>query len=528
MRHGSPLPDADRPTPVSSPCDRHCADPARRSWLGAAARAALLAALAPAARAAVRSADIEFLLDGSARALRDALRRGDVSALEVAQRTAERIAASRPLNAVVEFDADGFLDEARRLARRRARGAPLFGVPIALKDNIDAAPYRTTGGTPALREHRPTRDAELVRRLREAGALIAGKTNMDELAAWGTTHNGVYGRTANPYAPARHCGGSSGGSAVAVAARVVPAAIGTDTAGSIRNPAAYCGVVGFRPTHDRVPVAGVLPLARRRDSIGPLARHVEDVVLLDQVLSGDATPMPAIDPETLRLGVPRVPFQRDLAPDVARVFSDSLARMRVRGVTLVEAEIDGLDGLVDELSLVTIGGAVRADLAAYLRASGATVTVDEVFEKLWHPAVRGWLAEYFAPAPAVISAYSRAWSETFPRLQARVAAYFSEHRLAAIVFPSVPITAAIEIPQTPDLVIDGTRVANGVWRNVQNTTPASAWDGPAITLPAGTDRNGLPIGLELDGPLHGDRALLGVALAIEAMLVPLAPPVAWR
>jgi mandelamide amidase len=220
-----------------------------------------------------------------------------------------------------------------------------------------------------------------------------------------------------------------------------------------------------------------------------------------------------------------VPFQRDLSPDVQKAFDETLAALSARGVTLVDGEIPDLEPLIERMSVITIGGAVRRDLEAYLRDSGALATVDEVFAAVWHPQVRGWLGEYFRPSPAASAAYEGAWRDTFVQLRARVADYFMRQRVAAIVAPAVPITAAIEVAHTGDLVIDGRRVPDGVWRNIQNTLPASAWDGPGIALPAGVDRDGLPIGIELDGPLRADRELLAVALAVERALprIP-APP----
>lgn len=519
----------------------------RREMLVAGLRAALLPLAAPVAEAHGDSApsgtvagaattppsstdELDRLLDGTMEHLGAALQSGRVTPADVAERTAARLEALRPLNAIVEFDRQAFLAEAQRVQRDLARDAPLYGIPVTLKDNIDAVGYRTTAGAVALRDWRPSRDAEVTRRLRAAGACVAGKANMDELAAWGTTHNGVYGRTGNPYAPARHVGGSSGGSAVVVATRTVPAALGTDTAGSVRDPAAYCGVVGFRPTHGRVPSQGVVPLARRRDSIGPFARSVADVALLDAVTSGDRTPVTPPPLRGLRIGVPKIPFQRDLQPDVERAFHATLERLSAAGVVLVEGEIDGLEPLVERMSTITIGAATRADLEAYLREGGAPIPVDRIFEQIWHPAIREWLGAFASPTAAEQAEFRSAWDGTFVELQRRVAAFFSDRQLAAIAFPCVPITAAIEIPRTSDLVIDGRRISNGVWRNVQNTTPASCWDGPAISVPIGLDRDGLPIGLELDGPLRSDRALLGVALSVERVLPATPPPRAdaWR
>jgi mandelamide amidase len=177
---------------------------------------------------------------------------------------------------------------------------------------------------------------------------------------------------------------------------------------------------------------------------------------------------------------------------------------------------------------VTIGGAVRADLQRYLEDSGATVGVDEVFAQIWNPSVRAWLGEYFRPTPQTLVAFNRAWDETIVGLRERVRAYFASQDVAAMVFPTTPITAGIEVPGTGDLIIDGVRVNLGVWRNVQNNTPASVWDGPGISLPAGLTADGLPVGLELDGPLGGDRRLLGVAMAVETLLPRLPPPEAAR
>lgn len=448
-----------------------------------------------------------------------------MSAHDVARRTADRIAASNELNAFVAFNRAAFLDAARQLDRRsRDRNGVLFGVPIALKDNIDALPYATTAGTPALQNHYPSRDALLVQRLRSAGTLIAGKTNLDELAAWGTTHNGVFGRTKNPYVGERHTGGSSGGSAAAVAARIVSAALGTDTAGSIRNPASFCGCVGFRPTHTRVPSVGVVPLARGRDSIGPFARSVRDVAILDGVLAADSTPLRSRDLRGLRIGIPKVPFQQDLSPSVRRAFEQTLERLQVAGVEWVDGEIEGLERLVDSAAVVSIGGTFRADLSAYLRESGSSVSFDTVCAQIWNPAVRQWLSEFFTVTPAVRAAFDEAESVTIPRLRALVTRHFETHRLDALAFPTTPIVAGIEVPGTPDLIIEGRRVPMGVWRNIQNNTPASVWDGPAISLPMGLSDDGLPIGLELDGRLGADRALLDLALAVESVLPTIDPP----
>ena len=172
---------------------------------------------------------------------------------------------------------------------RRAGGGPLgplHGVPLALKDNLDTADMPTTGGTPGLRGSRPARNAPVVQRLLDAGAIVFGKANLHELAYGITNNNAGFGAARNPYDRTRIPGGSSGGVGAAVGARIVPGGIGSDTGGSVRVPAALCGIVGFRPTTGRWPQAGIVPISHTRDTAGPMTRSVADCVLLDRVVTG--------------------------------------------------------------------------------------------------------------------------------------------------------------------------------------------------------------------------------------------------
>src|SRR3954470_5044211 len=182
----------------------------------------------------------------------------------------------------------------------------LAGVPLAVKDNLDTLELTTTGGTPALRHSRPGRDQHAVARLRAAGAAVIGKTNLHELALGITSNNAAFGPVRNPHDRTRSAGGSSGGSAVAVATGVVPLALGTDTGGSLRVPAAHCGVVGWRPTTGRWGTGRTVPISRTRDTAGVLATSVDDVVLVDGIVTGEPVPAPSDRP--VRLGVPRRGF----------------------------------------------------------------------------------------------------------------------------------------------------------------------------------------------------------------------------
>src|SRR5262249_37847638 len=192
---------------------------------------------------------------------------------------------------------------ARRSDQRRARGeqgGALDGVPLIIKDNIDTADYPTTAGTPALARHRPKQNAAVVTRLIDAGALVLGKANVQELAFGPTSTNAAFGPVHNPYDATRIPGGSSGGTGAAVAARLAPAGLGTDTGGSIRVPASLCGVVGFRPSMLRWPQAGIVPISHTRDTAAPLARSVADCALLDGAVTGGASGIAAADLPGLR------------------------------------------------------------------------------------------------------------------------------------------------------------------------------------------------------------------------------------
>jgi aspartyl-tRNA(Asn)/glutamyl-tRNA(Gln) amidotransferase subunit A len=291
--------------------------------------------------------------------LRVGFERGDVSAVEAVRSCLRKIAAEngelRAFISVRESEALREADEAESggLNSGEARGAnsgkgALWGVPIAIKDLIDVKGMRTTAASRVLEgEALAETDAECVRRLRAAGAIVVGKTNLHEFAYGGSGAISAYGAARNPLDRRRVCGGSSSGSAAAVAAGMCFGALGTDTAGSIRLPAACCGVVGFKPTWGTVPVAGVIPLAWSYDHVGPLARTVEDAGVLFAVLAGEAPDWigtagqgGAQQSEAVRCGVARKYFCDGLAPEVEAGFERALAAARGLGWSLHEVEIE--------------------------------------------------------------------------------------------------------------------------------------------------------------------------------------------
>ena len=261
---------------------------------------------------------------------------GRISAREYAEALLAACERSGALNAFIHLDPERVLDAASRAV---PGGGRLAGLPVPVKDNFDTADMPTTGGTPGLRDHRPARNAPILRRLAAEGAYVMGKLNMHELAFGITSNNGAFGAARNPYDSARIPGGSSGGSGAAVAARMAPVAMGTDTGGSVRIPAALCGVAGFRPTTGRYSQEGIVPISNTRDTAGPLARSVEDLALFDSVIAGTPDDLPDSSLKGARIGVPRAHFYDNLHPETARVAEGTLATLAAAGTLLIEADM---------------------------------------------------------------------------------------------------------------------------------------------------------------------------------------------
>src|SRR5262245_64907348 len=242
------------------------------------------------------------------RELAQAIAAGELTAEALAEELLTRCARASALNAFISLEPERVRAAARAADKRRRQGdalGPLHGVPLAIKDNIDAVDYPTTAGTPGLAAHRPKRNAPVLQRLLDAGALVLGKANLQELAYGPTSNNAALGAVRKPYNPTRIPGGSSGGTAAAVAARLSPGGLGTDTAGSVRVPGSLCGITTFRPSTLRWPQAGIVPISHTRDTAGPMTRSIADCVLLDGLVTGGPTEIAPANLKGLRLGVPR-------------------------------------------------------------------------------------------------------------------------------------------------------------------------------------------------------------------------------
>lgn len=455
-----------------------------------------------------------------------AMKTGQVTALAYAEALLERCAHRSDLNDFITLEPEAVRATARAADARRAAGeklGPLHGLPIPVKDSINTADLPTTAGTAALRTFRPAADATVVARLREAGAIVLGKTNLHELSFGWTSSNMAYGPVRNPWDVLRIPGGSSGGTAAAIAAGMAPLGVAEDTQGSIRVPAALCGIAGFRPTTGRYPNDGCAPISSLFDQVGPHARHVVDLALFDAVMTGDHAPVvvPALD--GLRIGIAREYYFAGLDPAISAVIEDVLRRLAVAGVTIVEVDVPGLSGLIESVTLPVQVHDVVPSLTTWLKQSGANISFDEMLAEV-SPDVLAVLQHFaLSGAPHAISeeAYVAARDVHLPALQSTLGHWFTAHRIDAMLLPATMVTAA-PIGAVDMLSIGKEDVAfsTAVGRNI---APGSTAGLPGLVLPAGLV-DGLPVAIELDGPAGTDRKLLGISFAFEEILGAQKPP----
>ena len=435
------------------------------------------------------------------------IRAREVSPAELTHDCLNRIEKLNPaLNAFITVLADSALDQARRAEQEIFRGkyrGPLHGIPIGLKDIIDTAGTPTTAASALFKDRIPTHDAEIVRRLHAAGAIILGKQNLHEFAYGGSSLISLFGEVHNPWDPARIAGGSSGGSAASVACGMGFAAIGTDTAGSIRLPAAYCGVVGLKATYGRVSTRGVIPLAPSYDHVGPITNSVCDAGLVLQVLAShdENDPASADVPVTdytcdldeplpdLRIGIPRAFFFDDLDPEVAAAIAKAIEIFREFGCEI-------RDGI--RLEVPTDRTLSSAEAYAYHKDFVARSP------ELYQPAT---LARIKSGENISEADVQRA-KQDLAASRAAIGIVFEE--IDILLTPTVPIPppAIADLKQNPD------QLRPAELMMLRNTRPFNVWGIPAISIPCGFTKDGLPIGLQLAAAAW-QPLLLHVAYAYE-------------
>ncbi|WP_320670508.1 amidase [Patulibacter defluvii] len=433
---------------------------------------------------------------------------GALSSRELVDGYLDRIRALDDLGAYAVVDDERAREQAERLDRERRRDGPrgpLHGLPVAIKDNVEVAGLPLVAGSAALAASgwRAPADAPAVARLRAAGAIVLGTTRMHELAFGATTTGGPLATVRNPHDRERIAGGSSGGSAVAVAAGLCAAALGTDTGGSIRVPAALCGVAGLKPTFGAVATAGVLPLARALDTVGPIAAAVADLEPLLETLAARSFRPPPARAWRVAVAAPR----GDEHPAVVAAVERTAAALRAAGATVRRvAPVATEEAAAAELALVTVDA--HAALVAELARQGGP-PIDEAIGLLGAD-----VAPYYAAQQAGggVTAEAYAAALTAGRAAARRAFAAALAGVDALLTPTVPMPA---VPRAEDgwTTLGGAPVAT-VAALLRETVAVNVAGLPAVTVPAGADERGLPVAVQLIGRRGADRRLLALAATV--------------
>ena len=393
---------------------------------------------------------------------------------------------------------------------------------LVIKDNINVAGMPTTGCTPALAGNIANSSATAVQRLENAGATVVAKSNMHELAYGITSNNAFSGPTRNPYDPTKIAGGSSGGTAAAIACGAVRAGLGTDTGGSARIPAALCGICGFRPTTGRYPADGVLQISRTRDTIGPLATSIGDIRMLDQVLANALCVAPEVELAELRLGVARDSFLADLDSDVSEVMDATLDVLRAHNVQIIDIDATSIFKINEKVGFPVVLFETPRDIETYLSDNHVGINLDELIASVASPDVSEILQQTIGENAIPIEVYQEALFKHRPELQAEFSTLFSTKKLDALAYPTTPLAASL-IGQDENVWLNGQEVPTFL-TYIRNCDPSANAGIPSVTLPMGLSSDALPIGLSLDGPMASDGNLLAIAQAIEAILTPIPPP----
>jgi indoleacetamide hydrolase len=400
---------------------------------------------------------------------------------------------------------------------------PLRGWPLVVKDNIDVAGMPTTAGSRALAGHTPALSASAIARLQQAGAVVLGKTNLHEFCFGITSNNAAFGPVRNPYALDRIAGGSSGGTACAIAAGLAPVGIGSDTGGSMRIPAALCGVVGFRPTTGRWPSDGVVKVSNTRDTLGPMAHSVADCALLDAVVCNAPLSLAAASLHGVRIGVPRRGFWQPLEASVERAAEAALTALAHAGAVLVECDVGINDENCNQAGMAIAFTETFESLAHYLTQHGLPFDPVAITAQVASPDVKAIFNILLAAKGELRSAYDHALQVQRPALQKSYADCFAKHQIEALIFPTTPLPAA-PIGEDDTVVFCGAATLTFPIFT-RNVGPGSVAGLPGISVPMGCNDSGLPLGLALDGPVGSDRRLLALAMAVQALMpVMPAPP----
>jgi indoleacetamide hydrolase len=447
-----------------------------------------------------------------------AMQRGELLAETYADALLARARQCADLNAFRTLEPDRVREAARAADKQRAAGGALgsmHGLPIAVKDSVNTADYPTSNGTRSLRDFRPKADADVLKPLRAAGAIVMGKTNLHELSFGWTSNNECFGSVHNPHDPTRIPGGSSGGSAAAVAARIAPLAIAEDTLGSIRVPASCCGLAGLRPSFGRYSDRGIMSLTSDKfDQVGPVARSVADLLLFDSVVAGDDSPVTPTPLQGVRIGLADH-FLAGLDPAVERVVTPALAKLREAGAVLVEFKMPELIRAAPEIAFTIIASEAASCVENFLREQETGLTLETMLAQAG-PSIRALMAAMAGPATRPPRDVYEAMLAKREQLKTALRDWYRDNGIFALAHPVI-LTPPTKIGLESEVELAGQKVPirAAFGRNIAIGSCASM---ASLVLPAGTTPDGLPIGLEFDALGGGDRALLSLGLSLEAVL----------
>lgn len=488
----------------------------RREFLfGAAVLAGEVAARDTYANRPDRPDKPQPLADLTAVAAVAAMRNGDIKAQEYARALLERAQQLENLNAFRTLDIEMVLEAARGADKARASGASLgalHGLPIPVKDSFNSKALPTTYGTKAFRDFRPNNDAGVLKLLLAQGGILMGKTNIHELSAGWTSNNPIFGAVHNPYDPSRIPGGSSGGSAAAVAARMAPLAVAADTWGSIRVPASMCGLTGLRPSYGRYSDDGILPLAEAKfDQSGSLARTVSDLALFDAAMTGDQAPLIPAPLKDVRIGIAPKFMLSGLDPEVERITTVGMHKLRAAGVRLVEAEPPDIIKRAGDTVDTIMSYEGQLALAAFFDGQDSGITFDQMLQQASED-----IRSDFNPADRPTQDTYQAALVQRERIREEIGRYYEQNRIVALAFPPILIPPPL-IGKKGKFNIHGKLISFGE-AMTRNTALGTCADMASLVLPAGMTSIGLPVGLEFDALTGHDRALLALGLSLEEAL----------
>ena len=424
------------------------------------------------------------------------IRQLKISPVELARECLERIERLNPtLNAFITVTAESALAEAKKAEQKIQSGnwrGPLHGIPVGLKDLIDTAGVRTTAASGVFHDRVPTEDADVVKKMKAAGAVFVGKQNLQEFAYGSSSLISHFGPVRNPVDPEFIAGGSSSGSAAAVASGMCYAAIGTDTAGSIRQPASICGVVGLKPSYGLVSTRGIIPLSQSLDHAGPITRTVEDAGIVLNAIGGNGVNYLQDIKSGIRdfsIGIPRKYFYEDLDPEIAGALENAIASLTKDAKSAREVEFP----VEQDRTLF------NAESRAYHRdkiASSANLYDPESLRRL--KSGEGVSDSEYQSALFHLQENRQKIGEMFSNVD-------------VLITPTMPVLT----PRIADLSEDISKLRPTEILLLRNTRPVNAWGLPAISIPCGTDSRGLPIGLQIIGPTHGERKVLRAGYCFE-------------